>query len=68
MDTFIRLLFPAALGLAEQCSRLRGFRRALFERSELRSHLIRGGGSGIPEGPRTGKHGFGSFCRNKRTY
>jgi hypothetical protein len=37
MDTFIRLLFPAALGLAEQCSRLRGFRRALFERSELRS-------------------------------
>ena len=49
-------------------------RRRLFEQSEFLSHLIRDGGGGIPEslllsrlgGPRTGRNGFGSFCRNKR--
>ncbi|MCZ6801025.1 MAG: hypothetical protein O7F12_11100 [Nitrospirae bacterium] len=38
-----------AFGVAEQCSRLRGFRRALFERSELRSRRRRRTAQGTPD-------------------
>ncbi len=40
--------------------------RALFERSELRSHIIWCRGEVSPKGPRTGENGFRPFCRNKR--
>ena len=41
--------------------------RGLSERSEFRSPSNRDWGTGTPLGPRPGAHGFGSFCRNKRT-
>ena len=41
--------------------------RGLSERSEFRSPRNRDWGKGTPLGPRPGAHGFGSFCRNKRT-
>ena len=41
--------------------------RGLSERSEFRSPNLRDRGKGAPLGPRPGAHGFGSFCRNKRT-
>ena len=41
--------------------------RGLSERSEFRSPNKRDRGKGTPLGPRPGAHGFGSFCRNKRT-
>ena len=41
--------------------------RGLSERSEFRSPKLRDQGKGTPLGPPPGAHGFGSFCRNKRT-
>ena len=41
--------------------------RGLSERSEFRSPNLRDRGKGTLLGPRPGAHGFGSFCRNKRT-
>jgi hypothetical protein len=67
MDTFIRLLFPAALGVAEQCSRLRGFGEHCLSEASCAAAGVGEPRRG-PGGPRTGGNGFGSFCRNKRTY
>ena len=40
--------------------------RGLSEQSEFRSPTV-GTGAKASKGPRPGAHGFGSFCRNKRT-
>ena len=37
LDSTLLLSIILASGVTEQCSQLRGFRRGLFERSELRS-------------------------------
>jgi len=58
--------FSSALGAALTRNKIRLLWQALFEWSELRSHLIWCQAEGCSERPRTGGYGFGSFCRNKR--
>jgi len=55
-----------ALGAAEPLAKY-GSLANLFERSELFAIMIWPGAKQPPTGPRPGRSGFGSFCRNKRT-
>jgi hypothetical protein len=60
----IGILWPG--GLAEQCSRHRGKGAHCLSAASLRAAEV-GEPRREPEGPGHGQHGFGYFCRNKRT-